>query len=97
MIRNVVVLFALLASSAAFAQTRDPLQEICTGFLSQGGSSVAGDHARLCTCLVGETQKRLTRQEMEIYHQATSSGQEPPPAIMQKVVAIATMCLTDSR
>jgi hypothetical protein len=97
MTKLIFVLAALLVASTASAQTKDPLQEICTGFLNQGGASVGGDHARLCTCLVGETQKRLTRQEMEIYNKAATTGQEPPPAIMQKVVAIATLCLTQAR
>ena len=97
-----LLLLVLLAAGTASAQTLpktpgDPLQEICTGFLAQSGAGVGGDHARLCTCLVGETQKQLTRQEMEIDNKATSSGTEPPAAIMQKVVGIATMCLTQSR
>ena len=97
MTKLIFVLAALLVASTASAQTQDPLQEICTGFLNQGGASVGGDHARLCTCLVGETQKRLTRQEMEIYNKAATTGQEPPPEIMQKLVAIATLCLTQAR
>jgi hypothetical protein len=34
---------------------------------------------------------------MEIYNKAATSGQQPPSAIMEKVVGIATMCLTPSR
>lgn len=102
MIKAMVFLAAVLACGIAVAQappatSADPLKEICTGFLAQGGVGISGDHARLCTCLVGETQKRLTRQEMEIYNKATSSGGQPPPAIMDKVVGIATMCLTQAR
>lgn len=97
MTRFIFVLSALFIAGAASAQTKDPLQEICTGFLTQGGAGVGGDHARLCTCLVGETQKQLTRQEMEIYNKAATTGQEPPPAIMKKVLGIATLCLTQAR
>ncbi len=99
MIRSLVFLSVLLFCGAAFAQAvpNDPLKEICTNFLAQGAGSVGGDPQRLCTCLVSETQKRLTRQEMEIYNKAATSGQQPPPAIMDKVVGIATTCLTQSR
>ncbi len=99
MIRSVLLLPVLLLGAAAHAQTgsADPLKDICTGLLAQGAGTVAGDHQRLCTCLVSETQKRLTRQEMEIYNKAATSGQQPPPAIMEKVVGIATVCLTQSR
>lgn len=72
----------------------DPLKDICTGFLEQGGQGVSGDRNKLCTCLVSETQSRLTRREMEIYSKAAETGQAPPPAIMDKVVNIATTCLT---
>ncbi|MGE3332248.1 MAG: hypothetical protein AB7I36_01290 [Rhodospirillaceae bacterium] len=93
-----LMLLALLASGSAFAQTaKDPLQEICTGFLAQSGAGVAGDQQKLCSCLVTETQKQLTRQEMEIYHQAMTSGGQPPPAVMEKVVGVATVCLTQAR
>jgi hypothetical protein len=97
--KSIVLLSGLLLGAAAHAQTgaNDPLKEICTGFLAQGAGAVGGDHQRLCTCLVSETQKRLTRQEMEIYNKAATSGQQPPSAIMEKVVGIATMCLTPSR
>lgn len=97
MMRLIFVLSALLIAGTAGAQTKDPLQEICASFLAQGGASVGGDHARLCTCLIGETQKQLTRQEMEIYNKAATTGQEPPPAIMNKVLGIATQCLTQAR
>jgi hypothetical protein len=99
MIKNFGVLAALLLSGNAFAQATpsDPLKDICTNFLAQGAGSVGGDPQRLCTCLVSETQKRLTRQEMEIYNKAATSGQQPPPAIMEKVVGIATVCLTQAR
>lgn len=75
----------------------DPLKEICTGFLEQGGTGVSGDRNKLCTCLVRETQTQLTQQEMVIYSKAAETGQAPPPAIMNKVVNIATICLTAAR
>lgn len=99
MTKRFVLLGVLLASASAFAQAPpgDPLKEICTGFLAQSGAGIAGDQAKLCTCLVDETQKRLTREEMEIYNRATTTGAQPPPAIMEKVVGIATACLTQAR
>jgi hypothetical protein len=75
----------------------DPLKEICTGFLEQGGAGVSGDRNKLCTCLVRETQAGLTPQEMAIYSKAAETGQAPPPAIMNKVMNIATTCLTAAR
>jgi hypothetical protein len=88
----------MLAGTAVYAQappagTGDPLKDICTGFLAQSGAGVAGDQAKLCTCLVAETQKQLSRQEMEVYDKAASTGAPPPPAIMQKVMGIAALCL----
>jgi hypothetical protein len=102
MIRGLLLISALLVGGAVAAQqspkaSADPLREICSGFLAQSGAGVSGDHARLCTCLVGETQKQLTRQEMELYNKAASSGQPPPAEIMQKVLGIAATCLTQSR
>ncbi len=99
-----VVLALLFAITAipAVAQTlprasANPLQDICTNFMEQSGQGVSGDRNKLCNCLVTETQSRLTRQEMEIYAKANETGQPPPPAIMDKVVGIATMCLTSGR
>jgi hypothetical protein len=96
-----LLLFAVLAGGGAWAQTapqqNDPLQEICTGFLAQSGAGIAGDQQKLCACLVTETQKQLTRQEMDIYHRAASRGEAPPAAIMQKVMGVATACLTQAR
>ena len=101
MIKLVTVLAAILIASSAGAQSApkaaDPLQEICTGFLAQSGAGIAGDQQKLCSCLVSETQRQLTRQEMEIYNKATTSGAAPPPAIMNKVMNVATLCLTQAR
>lgn len=102
MIRSVFLTAALIAGVSASAQTLpknsgDPLQEICTGFLAQSGAGIAGDHTRLCTCLVTETQKRLTREEMVAYDKANQTGQQPPAEVMQKVMGIATTCLTQAR
>ena len=71
----------------------DPLQDICAGFLEQSGQGISGDRNKLCTCLVRETKGRLTEQEMKIYNKAGETGQAPPPAIMEKVIGIATTCL----
>ena len=74
----------------------DPLGEICTSFLDQSGAGVSGDRNRLCSCLVRETKSRLTRPEMDAYNRATQTGQAPPPAVMEKVMGIATTCLTEA-
>ncbi|MGE4062568.1 MAG: hypothetical protein AB7E79_04290 [Rhodospirillaceae bacterium] len=101
MFKSFLIGAALTVSSACLAQTPpasgDPLKEICTGFLAQSGAGISGDQYKLCACLVAETQKRLTRQEMEIYDKAVSSATQPPPAIMEKVMGIATTCLTQAR
>ncbi len=102
MIRYIVLTAVLMGCASVSAQTLpkssgDPLQEICTGFIAQSGAGIAGDPTRLCTCLVTETQKRLTREEMVAYDKANQSGQAPPPAVMQKVIGIATTCLTQAR
>ena len=96
------VSFLILRTLPAAAQTLprgsgDPLKDICTSFMDQSGQGVSGDRNKLCTCLVSETQGRLTRQEMEIYAKAGETGQQPPPAIMENVIAIATQCLTTAR
>lgn len=92
-------LLTIMLGGSAFAQApattpSDPLRDICTGFLAQSGAGISGDQAKLCACLVGETQKQLTRAEMEAYNKASASGAQPPPAIMRKVMGIATLCLT---
>lgn len=102
MIRSILLVAALMTCASAYAQTLpktsgDPLQEICTSFLAQSGAGIAGNHTRLCTCLVTETQKRLTREEMVAYDKANQTGQQPPPEVMQKVMGIATTCLTQAR
>lgn len=74
----------------------DPLMEICSGFLDQSTQGVSGDRNRLCTCLVRETKTRLTPAEMKAYAQASQAGQPPPDAVMQKVLGIATACLTEA-
>jgi len=89
-------------STSALAQTLpqgsgDPLKDICTSFMDQSGQGVSGDRNKLCSCLVQQTQARLTRQEMEIYAKAGATGQQPPPAIMQKVIEVATTCLTQAQ
>jgi hypothetical protein len=93
----------LVAAAPALAQqtvpknSGDPLQDICTGFMEQSGQGVSGDRNQLCTCLVRETKSRLTVEEMKIYSKAGETGQAPPPAIMEKVMSIATTCLTAAR
>ena len=74
----------------------DPLAAICTNFLDQGGGGVSGDRNRLCSCLSRETKSRLTQDEMKAYKGAADKGQAPPDALMQKVMAIATVCLTEA-
>ena len=88
--------FAQSASKSPGGAAGDPLGEICTGFLDQSGAGVSGDRNRLCTCLVRETKARLSRPEMEAYNRATQTGKSPPPAVMEKVMGIATACLTEA-
>lgn len=91
----------LAAATSAPAQTSapgaNPLHDICSGFLAQSGQGVAGDQAKLCGCLVEQTQSQLTRPEMEAYAAATQNGQQPPPAVMQKVMNVAVQCLNAAR
>ncbi len=96
--RFVLIVTALFTALPAVAQTlpkasSDPLKEICTGFLEQGGQGVSGNRDNLCTCLVRETKARLTEREMIIYNKAGETGQQPPPEVMNKVIGIATDCL----
>ena len=94
-----MVAFPALAQTAPAApknNNADPLGEICTGFLDQSGQGISGDRNRLCSCLVRETKSRLTRPEMDAYNRATQNGQAPPPAVMEKVMGIATTCLTEA-
>lgn len=95
----IVSLFAMMVLPALAQQplpksSGDPLQDICTGFMEQSGQGVSGDRNKLCSCLVRETKARLTPREMEIYSKAGETGQAPPPAVMEKVIAVATACLT---
>lgn len=99
----VLAAFAALAGAMpAYGQqsvpkpASDPLQEICSGFLQQSGQGISGDRNRLCTCLARETKSRLTEPEMRAYSRATETGQAPPEAVMQKVMGIATTCLTEA-
>jgi hypothetical protein len=90
---------SLILTASASAQqlpktSGDPLQDICTGFMEQSGQAVSGDRNKLCSCLVRETKARLTPKEMEAYNKASETGQPPPPAIMQKVIDVATVCLS---
>ena len=94
-----VALLVAVAATPAIARqslggSGDPLQEICTGFMEQSRQGVSGDRNKLCACLVRETKARLTVREMEIYSKAGETGQSPPPAIMEKVLGVATTCLT---
>ena len=84
-----------LVGRPALAQTAapDPLLSLCAGVLSQGGAGISGDGDKLCTCLVRQTQDRLSSSEMVAYSEATLAGREPPPAVMEKIMSIATGCL----
>ncbi len=85
-----------LAQQSVPKTSGDPLQEICAGFLQQSGQGVSGDRNRLCACLSRETKSRLTEPEMRAYSRAAETGQPPPEAVMQKVMGIATTCLTEA-
>jgi len=47
--------------------------------------------------LVERTQSQLTRPEMQAYAAASQNGQQPPPAVMEKVMNIAVQCLSAAR
>ena len=98
---GVALLVTLIAGPAMGQQSlpksnADPLQDICTGFLAQSGQGISGDRNRLCVCLSRETKIRLTEPEMKAYARAAETGQPPPDAVMQKVMGIATACLTEA-
>jgi hypothetical protein len=97
--KHILFLALVFAAVPAAAQTLpqssgNPLVDICRTFLSQSGQGIAGDADKLCNCLAAESQSRLSRAEMEVYVKASQSGQQPPPAVMEKVTGIATACLT---
>ena len=101
MVRGIFIALGIFACAPCFAQqtpkpANDPLMEICSSFLEQSGQGISGDRNNLCTCLVRETQARLTRQEMQVYNDAGRTGKQVPDAIMQKIVGIATLCLQQS-
>ncbi len=75
----------------------NPMLAICSGFLSQGAGSVSGDKTKLCACLVRETTTKLTAAEMQAYAEASLNSQAPPPAVMDKVMAVATTCLKEAQ
>lgn len=97
------LIFGLILVGASFpawgqqTQGADPLMDICSGFLEQSGQGVSGDSQRLCACLTRETQTRLSRQEMQVYSDATRQGRSPPDSVMQKVLGIARQCLNEAR
>ena len=96
LILSVLAMTALpaLAQQSLPQGSSDPMQSLCSGFLEQSGQGVSGDHNKLCACLVRETKARLTPQEMQAYNKASETGQTPPPAVMDKVIAVATTCLS---
>ena len=101
MVRGIFIALGIFACAPCFAQqtpkpANDPLMEICSSFLEQSGQGISGDRNNLCTCLVRETQARLTRQEMQVYNDAGRTGKQVPDAIMQKIVGIAALCLQQS-
>jgi hypothetical protein len=85
-----------VAQGLPSAQGADPLREICSSMLEQSGG-VAGSQDVLCKCLVRETSAKLTRAEMVAYSTATQKGQSPPPAVMNKIMGIATTCLAQAQ
>ena len=103
MMKAMLIAGFVIGGAPAYAQqtvpkaSGDPLQAICTGFLDQSGQGVAGNRDRLCSCLARETKGRLTEAEMKAYNRASQSGQAPSEAVMQKVLGIATYCLTQAR
>ncbi len=97
-----IILVGLFASGAAQAQLPKgvdaaSLTATCSGFLAQGAGAVSGDKAKLCACLVRETPAKLSLDEMQAYAEATINNRAPPDAVMQKMTAIATLCLREAQ
>ena len=81
-------------SSGTQNNPNNALLGICSGVLAQGAGGVSGDHDKLCACLVRETSTKLTTAEMSAYSEASLNNAAPPSAVMDKVMAIATRCLS---
>lgn len=90
--------FALIPSNPAFAQTQaDPLRQMCAAFLNSSGVTGSTNPDVLCGCLVTEVQSQLSIAEMQSYQSSVAAGQPLPPAVEQKITAIAVRCLTAAR
>ena len=87
----------LFGGGGATAQGGDPLLSLCSGFLDQSAGGVSGNKQKLCSCLVRETPAQLTQEEMIAYAEATVNNRAPPDAVTRKMVASATMCLTEAQ
>jgi hypothetical protein len=69
---------------------------LCSGLLSQSGVATTGQD-KLCNCLISQVTSKLSADDMMAYAQATMNSQTPPPAVMDKVMGIATSCLNQSK
>lgn len=83
--------------STSQSTTTDSLTGICSALLQQQAGGVSGDHDKLCACLVRETPAQLSLADMSAYEEATLANRAPPDAVMQKITAIATKCLTQAQ
>lgn len=97
------LLIALFWPLAVSAQSRnapssaaDPTMSLCSGLLAESGVAMTGKD-KLCKCLISEVTSKLTADEMVAYAQANMNSQTPPAAVMDKVMGIATRCLTQAR
>ena len=91
------VLFAQPVLAQSIPASGDATMAICTGFLAQGAGSMSGDKTKLCNCLIRETGTKLSTEEMMAYAQASMNSQTPPPAVLDKVMNIATTCLQEAQ
>jgi len=96
-LNSFVIASVTRAQTAGTQNQNNALLGVCSGFLAQSAGSVSGDHDRLCACLVRETSTKLTMAEMSAYSEAALNNASPPPAVMDKVMAIATSCLAEAQ
>jgi hypothetical protein len=84
------------AQSSVPSASTDPSMSLCSGLLTESGVGMTGKD-KLCSCLISQVTSQLTADEMTAYAQANMNSQSPPQTVMDKVMGIATRCLSQSR